>query len=154
MSSILSGAQGGRPCSVSRSTVHNWLKCQRLKQAAHAQHVEDGEAEFGTDPDMSGDEADDFIRSNKRTFRPPKILEEHQSLVLCWRSLHKKSTACKLQMMLILHMRERSDPKQPSFWISELSIRRILQDASYVWKASRRSGAVVFTPQNAIACVN
>lgn len=51
-------------------------------------------------------------------------------------------------------MGERAEPKEQLFWVSESSIRRILHDASYMWKASRRSRAVVFKPETDIAFVN
>ena len=57
-------------------------------------------------------------------------------------------------MMLIYHMRDVRNPPEQGFWISASSICKILHDETYVWKASRKSKAVIFTPQTSIACIN
>lgn len=51
-------------------------------------------------------------------------------------------------------MRELQDYDRPFYWVSVSSIRKILHDATYVWKASRKSKSVIFTPHTALACVN
>lgn len=53
MSFILSGSQGGRPCAVTRSTVHSWLQSQRKRGAEHARIVTDGDDELETDDGMT-----------------------------------------------------------------------------------------------------
>lgn len=49
----------------------------------------------------------------------------------------------------IKHAQKRQPPKY-DFWIYESSIRRILSDASNIWKESRRKIAAIFTPQTTI----
>lgn len=53
-----------------------------------------------------------------------------------------------------ISLREVRVPPCNGFSISTSSIRNILRNATYVWKTSRRSKAVIYTPLTAIAFIN
>lgn len=159
MSTILIVAKGEKPCKFPKSTVFSWLHEQKRMANEHVSDITDRYKEFDTQPECDdGDpelQLDDTkTRQNTRTGRLSKIKEEHQWLGVGWRALHKKSTAIKLQIMFIYHMRGLAEPKERGFWFSESSIRRILNDISYIWKASRHSIATSFTPETAIAFIS
>lgn len=84
MSSKLSGAQRGRKYSVARSTEQNWLEIQRENFSAHLKRVANGGDEFGTDPEMSGNEDEEttLLRPNKRTGLQKKLTKNINCLFL------------------------------------------------------------------------
>lgn len=69
-------------------------------------------------------------------------------------TFHKTVITDGFQSMLMYHMQEVHDPALPLYSVSVSSIRKIQHDATYVWKASRKSKAFISTHQTAFAYIN